>query len=106
VLSPGSCSYPGADPSNFGYPGWLYLGVVSHPTGFPTVDAIIHGDGWLALDTVLRMILPALVIAYGSIAILLRFVRNSMLEVMNLDFVRTARAKGVSESSVTPAAIR
>ena len=46
------------------------------------------------------MILPALVIAYGAIAGLLRFVRNSMLEVMNLDYVRTARAKGVPESTV------
>lgn len=95
-----SCGWPGADPSNFGYPAWLTLGVISHPTGFPTVDAIIHGDGWIAVDTLLRMVLPALVIAYGSIAILLRFVRNSMLEVMNLDFVRTARAKGVPESTV------
>lgn len=46
------------------------------------------------------MTLPALVVAYGTIAGLLRFVRNSMLEVMNLDFVRTARSKGVPESIV------
>ncbi len=100
VQSPGSCAYPGAVAANFGYPAWLHLGVISHPTGFPTVDALIHGDGWLAVDSLLRMLLPALVIAFGSIAILLRFVRNSMLEVMNLDFVRTARAKGVPESTV------
>jgi peptide/nickel transport system permease protein len=48
----------------------------------------------------LRLVIPALVIAFGSIAILLRFVRNSMLEVMNLDFVRTARAEGVPEHTV------
>src|SRR5208283_3431434 len=69
-------------------------------TGFPTVDALYHGQGWLALDSIIRMTLPALVIAYGSIASLLRYVRNSMLEVMNLDFIRTARAKGVPESQV------
>lgn len=39
-------------------------------------------------------------IAFGSIAAILRFVRNSMLEVMSLNFVRTARAKGVPESVV------
>ncbi len=100
VQSTGSCSYPGALASNYGYPGWLTVGVISHPTGFPTVDAMIHGDWWIALDTVLRMLLPALVIAFGAIAILLRFVRNSMLEVMNLDFIRTARSKGVPESVV------
>jgi len=86
--------------SNSQWPSWLGQGVISSPTGFPTVDAIIHGQYWLALDTVIRMILPALVIAYTSIAGLLRFVRNSMLEVMNLDFVRTARSKGVPESIV------
>ena len=96
----GGCGYAGGDPANFYYPSWLTYGIISHPTGFPTVDSIIHGQGWLALDTVLRMALPALVIAFGAIAILLRFVRNSMLEVMNLDFVRTARAKGVPESTV------
>lgn len=96
-----SCSLPGGNnPANFYYPNWLTVGVISHPTGFPTIDALIHGDGWLAFDTVIRMLLPALVIAFGSIAILLRFVRNSMLEVMNLDFVRTARAKGAPESTV------
>jgi peptide/nickel transport system permease protein len=82
------------------YPSWLVQGAISSPTGFPTIDAAIHGQYWLALDTVIRMIIPALVIAFISIAGLLRFVRNSMLEVMNLDFVRTARAKGVPEKTV------
>ncbi|MFZ0892675.1 MAG: ABC transporter permease [Thermoplasmata archaeon] len=82
------------------YPSWLKDGIISSPTGFPTVDAIIHGQYWLALNTLERIIIPALIIAFGTIAVLLRFVRNSMLEVMNLDFVRTARAKGVPESTV------
>ena len=90
----------GSTATNNNYPTWLQFGTVSTPTGFPTVDAAIHGQWVLAGDTVLRMIFPALIIAYGSIALLLRFVRNSMLEVMNLDFVRTARAKGVPESVV------
>jgi len=81
-------------------PTWLSNCLVSHPTGFPTYDAFYHGQYWLGLDTLIRLILPALVVAYGSIAILLRFVRNSMLEVMNLDYIRTARAKGVPESRV------
>ena len=83
------------------YPAWIHRnGVYSTPTGFPTIDALWHGAYWVALDTVVRMILPALVIAFGTIAILLRFVRNSMLEVMNLDFVRTARSEGIPESTV------
>jgi peptide/nickel transport system permease protein len=83
-----------------GQPSWIGAHLQTSPTGFPTVDALIHGDYWLAGDTVFRMLLPAFVIAYGSVAAILRFVRNSMLEVLNLDFVRTARSKGVAESSV------
>jgi peptide/nickel transport system permease protein len=90
----------GAVGANSGYPLWLTQGYISHPTGFPTVDALVNGAPWLAVDTLLRIIIPALVIAFGSIATLLRFVRNSMLEVMNLDFVRTARAEGIPESTV------
>jgi len=85
----------------YSYPYWMKNGVQTTPTGFPTIDALYHGMYWLALDSVLRMLLPALVIAYGTVAGLLRFVRNSMLEVMNLDYIRTARAKGLSEKVVT-----
>jgi len=83
------------------YPSWVGNGVHSTPTGLFTLDALVHGDNWLAVDSVVRILLPALLIAYGAIAGLLRFVRNSMLEVMNLDFIRTARAGGVPESIVT-----
>jgi ABC-type dipeptide/oligopeptide/nickel transport system permease component len=86
--------------SNFGYPAWLVGGYISTPTGFPTVDAALHGQYELALDTLFRMLLPAIVVAYDSVGFLLRFVRNSMLEVMGLDYVRTARAKGVPEQTV------
>ncbi len=81
-------------------PSWIAAGVHTAPTGFPTIDALIHGQPWLSLDTLIRMALPALAIAFGSIAVLLRFVRNSMLEVMNLDFVRTARAEGIPSKTV------
>lgn len=93
------------------YPSWIGQHQATSPTGFPTVDAIINAittsnaaqaqqNWWLAADSVRRMMIPALVIAFGSIAGILRFVRNSMLEVMNLDFIRTARSKGVPESRV------
>jgi ABC-type dipeptide/oligopeptide/nickel transport system permease component len=82
------------------YPSWIGPYLQTAPTGFPTVDAVYHQDWQLAFESVKRLILPAIAIAYGAVAVILRFVRNSMLEVMNLDFVRTARAKGVSESTV------
>lgn len=81
-------------------PTWLQSGAISSPTGFPTIDAAYHGLWFIALDTIIRILIPAFVIAYGTVALLLRFVRNSMLEVLNLDFVRTARAKGLPEKAV------
>ncbi|HTS32891.1 MAG TPA: ABC transporter permease [Thermoplasmata archaeon] len=98
---PAAGCMPGSVASNNNYPPWLVGGIHSTPTGFPTIDAAIHGQWIIAGDTILRIIIPALIIAYGTIAVLLRFVRNSMLEVMNLDFIRTARAKGVTEHVVT-----
>jgi peptide/nickel transport system permease protein len=81
-------------------PSWIGTFQQTSPTGFPTIDALIHHSWYLAWESVKRQILPAITIAYGSVAGILRFVRNSMLEVMNLDFIRTARSKGVAESVV------
>ena len=47
-----------------------------------------------------RLILPSLAIGAGYAAILMRFVRAGLLEVLNSDYVRTARAKGVRERAV------
>lgn len=47
-----------------------------------------------------HLILPALALGMRSIAFLARITRSAMLEVLNSDYVRTARAKGLSESSV------
>jgi len=46
------------------------------------------------------MVLPTITLSTFSTPLLLRIVRSSMLEVINLDYVRTARAKGVSERIV------
>ena len=57
------------------------------------------GDGSL-LDYVHHLIAPCLVLALVTIAIWRRYMRASMLEVVNQDYVRTARAKGVSERAI------
>ncbi|WGF89215.1 ABC transporter permease [Marinivivus vitaminiproducens] len=54
----------------------------------------------LVLDMARHLILPTLTLALGFLAVYLRIMRASMLEVLNQDFVRTARAKGVSEGKV------
>src|SRR5580658_1041399 len=58
------------------FPAWLTAGQISSPTGYPTIDAAIHGDWAIAADTIIRMLIPAFVIAYGTIAFLLRFVEQ------------------------------
>ena len=55
--------------------------------------------GWL-LDTGWHLALPLICLSYGSFAFLSRLQRGALLETLNQDFVRTARAKGVSERVV------
>lgn len=52
------------------------------------------------LEVVHHMILPGLVLIIGSLAGLLRYVRNGMLEVLSQDYIRTARSKGLNEKVV------
>jgi peptide/nickel transport system permease protein len=52
------------------------------------------------MDRVWHLVIPSLMSAIGGIAVLSRYVRSQMLEVIGQDYVRTARAKGVSEDEV------
>src|SRR5207248_9747422 len=53
-----------------------------------------------AADRLAHLVMPALVLAAATLAQLARFTRSSLLDVLGLDFVRTARAKGLSEPIV------
>lgn len=53
--------------------------------------------GW---GTLRHMLLPALVLGLGTMALLARLMRSTMLEVVNADYIRTARAKGLSPTRV------
>ena len=52
------------------------------------------------MDNLKRLVLPALTLATGSLAVNLRQVRSSLLDVFGHDYMRTARAKGLHESTV------
>ncbi len=56
--------------------------------------------GFDLLDRVRHLVLPALVLAVQLVAVYSRYMRASLLEVLNADYVRTARAKGASEGRV------
>lgn len=69
-------------------------------TGFFIIDTVVRGD-WIALgDVLVHLILPTLALSLYSMAIITRMTRSSMLETLNADYIRTARAKGLSKGSV------
>jgi peptide/nickel transport system permease protein len=61
----------------------------------------LQGDMWFAmLDGFGHLLLPTIALSIGSLAAYTRYARSSLLEVMNQDYVRTARAKGLAERTV------
>jgi dipeptide transport system permease protein len=69
-------------------------------TGFMLIDTLIWGEPGDFIDEVMHMILPAIVLGTIPLAVIVRMTRSSMLEVLGEDYIRTARAKGVSRMRV------
>ncbi len=71
-------------------------------SGLATYGVNVHTTPFLevVIDRLRYLILPASVMIFTSIAGLARYMRSSMLEVIRQDYVRTARAKGMSERTV------
>ena len=67
------------------------------PTHMLVLDALLAGDLGGAVDAFSHLILPALALAFLNMGIAVRMTRSSMLEVLPLDYVKTARMKGLSE---------
>ncbi len=66
-----------------------------HSDSFRTMGA------WAkVVDLLKHAILPAVCMAYGGLAFVARFTRGALLDVMNKDYIRTARAKGLKERTV------
>jgi len=87
--------------------GWLPLGgvldagmSVRHITGMPVLDALLSGNWAAAKSGANHLILPAITLGATAMATIARMARSTMLDVLNLDYVRTARAKGVHERQV------
>jgi ABC-type dipeptide/oligopeptide/nickel transport system permease component len=86
-------------PNHWDLPQWMQLktsgiGPPGHPDGTWTFFFIPTGEQWRYL------VLPAITLACVSTALLTRMVRGSMLDVMRADYMRTARAKGLTERQV------
>ena len=72
-----------------------------HVTGFYLIDSLIAGDFHLFRAALSQLLLPGLTLAIFSLAPITRMTRAAMLEVLASDYVRTARASGLSPYTVT-----
>jgi peptide/nickel transport system permease protein len=84
-------------------PGRIDVGLEapSRITGLYTVDALLTGE-WATLRNVLsHLMLPALVLGSYTTGLITRVTRSAMLEVSSEDYIRTARAKGLSMRLIT-----
>lgn len=69
-------------------------------TGFYLVDSLIQGNFSLFMTSLEHLFLPALVLSMMPMAIIMRTLRGDMLNVMSQEFIRVARAKGLTKESV------
>jgi peptide/nickel transport system permease protein len=77
-----------------------YVNGISYPTHIILIDAIMHGAWNVAWDAFLHLILPSVTLALAIVASMIRILRSSMLEVLDQDYIRLARSKGLPEGSV------
>jgi ABC-type dipeptide/oligopeptide/nickel transport system permease component len=69
-------------------------------TGFYILDSILQNNWRAVWDGLNHIFLPALALGVNMLGILMRVTRSSILEVMNEDYIQTARAKGLRENKV------
>ncbi len=93
-------SFLGLATPNF-WLGLMLIMLFSVQLGWTPVGGVSTlGADFSLLDRLHHLILPAIVLATADMAGLTRYTRSSMLEVINQDYIRTARAKGFRESTV------
>ena len=87
--------------------GWLPIGgridlIIPYQrvTGFMVIDSIITFNLPALISSIKHLILPAVALGTIPMAMIARVTRSSMLEVLRQDFIRTERAKGLSERAV------
>ena len=67
-------------------------------TGLYVIDALLEGDLPKMVDAIRHLILPSCVLAAFTMGLITRTTRSNLLDVMSTDYIRTARAKGLSRS--------
>jgi len=88
--------------------GWLPAGsrigqdvlAPTNITGLYILDSILTLNGGALISALHHIVLPASILAFGRWATIVRMTRVSLLEVLNEDYIRTARAKGSGQKSI------
>lgn len=78
----------------------IFSGQFTQYTKLLTIDALLNGRLDVFLDAMRHMFLPILTLSYINWATFVRVTRSSMLETLRMDYVTTARAKGLKEKDV------
>jgi len=78
----------------------IFSGQLKQYTHLLTIDALLNGRFDVFWDAIRHMILPILTLSYINWATFVRVTRSSMLETLRMEYVITARAKGLSEKTV------
>lgn len=89
----------GIAPSPLGRLDFIYI-EPDHVTGFYLIDAAIAGDWETWLGALKQLVLPAATLALFTLAPLARMTRAAMLSALSSDYIRTARAAGLTEDKV------
>jgi len=69
-------------------------------TRLNTLDALLNGKLWIFVDAIRHLVLPVITLTVVQIALVMRIMRSSMLEVLGKGYVLTARAKGAEWKTV------
>lgn len=81
--------------------GRLTLGIsLETITGLYLIDSLLEGNMRAFWDALRHLVMPAAALSTVSLALFVRVTRSSMLDVLNEDYVRTARAKGLNMNIV------
>lgn len=77
-----------------------FLAAPPHVTGLYIVDGLLAGNMDVVLSACHHLLLPAICLAYVQLAIIARQVRSSMIDVLEQDYIRTAKACGISPRTI------
>ncbi len=78
----------------------IYSSAPPNVTGLYLIDSLLARDFETFISALKQLVLPAFTLAFFTLAPLARMTRASMLEVLNSEFIRTARASGLSPAKV------